>query len=315
MNAPSICLIVPMHGDADYFEKCLESFSKLTYSALEIVIVDDGMTESARAKVAKFAPKVQLLKSNGKGPSYARNYAAQQTKAELLAFTDSDCIVTPDWLDQLREGLGSDPEVTGCGGGQTSPADSTPFQKRVLLFLQRMGMIAEYVRMPGDDGIVEVKHNASCNVLYRRKAFIEVGGFPERIWPGEDVVLDRRLTDAGHRLLQRPDAQVYHYRPTTWRSFARWMLRYGMAQGWLVRHYGFFRRVHYVPPVFCVLAAGAIGAAIFWPVLVAVAGLAAVLAAWVWLRCDFVALLLTAVAGQAWMRGYFLGILKPRPID
>ena len=99
MSRPSICLIVPMHGDADYFERCIESMSKLTYSPLEIILVDDGMTEGAKRKIEKFAPRVRVLKSDGKGPSYARNFAAKNSNAELLAFTDSDCIVSPDWLE------------------------------------------------------------------------------------------------------------------------------------------------------------------------------------------------------------------------
>lgn len=315
MNRPSICLIVPMYGDADYFERCIESMSKLTYEPLEILLVDDGMTESAKRKVEKFAPRVRVLKNNGKGPSYARNYAASQTSAELVAFTDSDCIVSPDWLQQMCEGLGNDPKVAGCGGGQVSPEDSTPFQKRVMQFLQRAGMVAEYVRRPGEEGIVEVNHNASCNVLYRHKAFTDVGGFPNLIWPGEDVVLDRRLTDAGYKLLHKPAATVRHYRPTAFNAFRRWMWRYGLAQGWLVRHYGFFRKVHFVPIVFGVLSALIILAAVYHAGVVALVLLAALLAIWAWFKFDAVLLLMSAIAGTAWISGFVWGVIKPRRIS
>ncbi len=312
MKRPSICLIVPMYGDADYFERCIESMSKLTYEPLEIILVDDGMTPPALRKVERFAPRVRVLKSNGKGPAYARNYAAQQTKADLLAFTDSDCIVSPDWLQQLCEGLGADPEIAGCGGGQVSPEDSTPFQQHVMFFLQRMGMVAEYVRRPGEEGIGEVNHNASCNVIYRRQAFVEVGGFPDAIFPGEDVVLDRRLTDAGYKLRHKPTATVRHFRPTAYNSFRRWMWRYGLAQGWLVRHYGVFRKVHYVGIAASLMAALVALTAIFRVGDVASALLVGILAMWAWLRFNVTLLCMLGVAGSAWLTGFVWGVMRPR---
>lgn len=315
MTNPSICLIVPMRGDADYLERCLSSFVRLTYSPLEIILVDDGMTDAALQKAAR-SPGIRVLKSDGTGPSHARNLAARQTDAELLGFTDSDCIADPDWLDRLREGLGTEPDVAACGGRQLLPDDATPFQARVFTFLQRMGIVAEYLRAPGDAGIVPVRHNPSCNVLYRRRAFLEAGGFPGGLWPGEDVALDYRLTRRGYRLLHNPAAIVYHYRPRGVRSFARWMWRYGLAQGWLVRHFGAFRWVHLAPSVLLFLVAlvlscaatGHLGAA-------AVLLTSLTLALWVWLRFDVAVLLLTVVAGLAWTAGFVGGFLRPRPLD
>ena len=99
----------------------------------------------------------------------------------------------------------------------------------------------------GKGGMLEVRHNPSYNVMYRKNIFLKEGGFLEGLWPGEDVELDRRLKMKGYRLFWSPDALVYHYKPQDTASFRKMMSRYGWAQGFLVRKYGPFRRIHFLP--------------------------------------------------------------------
>ncbi|MFH1318165.1 MAG: glycosyltransferase family 2 protein, partial [Candidatus Omnitrophota bacterium] len=66
-------------------------------------------------------------------------------------------------------------------------------------------------------------------------------------WPGEDVELDYRLKRKGYKMLFNPRAIVYHYKPKNMADFSRMMYRYGEAQGMLVRKYGLFRKIHFIP--------------------------------------------------------------------
>jgi len=109
----------------------------------------------------------------------------------------------------------------------------------------------------------ETEHNPSCNSMYRKEVLRDVGGFDETLWPGEDVELDLKITTQGYRLIYNPEAVVYHYRPGNYIDFGRMMLRYGACQWYLVRKYGFFRRIHYVP-VLVILGLGLMMAALAW---------------------------------------------------
>ncbi|MDD5583875.1 MAG: glycosyltransferase [Candidatus Omnitrophica bacterium] len=243
----NVAVIIPVKGDAGYLPECVRSILANTYPHKEITIVDDGLTSKAREALNEFSAAVKILDSQGKGPSFARNAAAQATRADLLAFTDSDCIAKADWLEELVRGFAEFPGVIACGGIQKIPDDACAFEKKVFLFLQRCGFISEYVRAVKGSNIIPINHNASCNVMYKRDVFLKEGGFKAGLWPGEDVELDYRLKRSGYTLILNPAAIVYHYRPKDLKAFLTMMYRYGLAQGFLVRKYGLFRLMHFLP--------------------------------------------------------------------
>ena len=119
-------------------------------------------------------------------------------------------------------------------------------------FFSLASVVAEYTRSEAAER--EVDHNASCNSAYRRDAFVEVGGFAEGLWPGEDVDLDYRLRRRGYRCYYVPDAVVVHHRPSDPQWFRRMMRRYGRTQRELVRRHGRFRALHWMPPALLALA-------------------------------------------------------------
>jgi hypothetical protein len=93
----------------------------------------------------------------------------------------------------------------------------------------------------------------------------KVGGFNESLWPGEDVELDLRIRRLGFKLIFNPDAMVGHYRAGTWNGFAHMMKRYGEVQGKLVRKYGLFRLLHYVPLALAASVALLVAVLLAWP--------------------------------------------------
>jgi GT2 family glycosyltransferase len=155
--------------------------------------------------------------------------------------------VDKNWLNELCRAFQEYPQASSCGGRQELPSDAAGFEKRVFSFMQKCAFFADYSRPAKKETIFEVEHNPSCCVMYKRDAFIKAGGFLEGLWPGEDVELDYRLKKAGAKIIFNPGAIVYHYRPGDLDSFLKMMSRYGWAQGALVRKYGFFRPIQYLP--------------------------------------------------------------------
>ena len=243
----NICIIVPGYGSCPTLKNCLHSLCQVDYPNFEIIFVDDGLEDTALTVLESFKDKINILKSNSKGPSFARNLAAKQTAADFLAFTDSDCIVPKNWLSELLKGLEKFTSAASCGGRQEIPDDATDFEKQIFAFFKKTGFITDYMRKTANKGLQEVEHNASCNVLYRRDIFLKSGGFLEELWPGEDVEIDYKLRKMGHQLIFNPNSLVYHYRPKNLKSFLKMMFRYGWAQGFLVKRYGLFRKIQLLP--------------------------------------------------------------------
>jgi GT2 family glycosyltransferase len=231
---------------------------------------------------------------------------------EFVAFTDDDCLVAPGWIRGLMAGMVSE-EVAGCGGAQRPPAGETSFGRRVQAFLEAFGFVGNYV-CQANRGILEVPHNPSCNVLYRRQVLVDLGGFHPGLWPGEDLDLDHRLRRSGYRLTFNPQAVVAHYRPESMRALCRMMYRYGRAQAQLVALHGPFRPLHIAPFTVLALALATLVLLFLRPVLAsACIGLALLLLLPVSLiRAGSVvrgvsSFALLFVCVPAWHAGFFLG--------
>ena len=256
---PMISVVIPARNEEDTLSKCLDSLEGLDYpkDRLEIIIIDDGSTDGT-SKILK-GYTVERIGTSGVGPSEARNIGVKKARGEFVVFTDADCIVHKEWLNGLLKGFVDD-AVVGTGGRQESPADETAFGRSVQGFLKSMSFICDYTKTGA--GIVKAEHNPTCNVMYRKAVLEEMGGFESGLWPGEDVELDYRIRRAGYNLMNNSNAIVYHYRPKDIRQFARMMHDYGRVQGYLVKKYGPFRSLHYVPGI--VLMGG-----VLWLLLIA----------------------------------------------
>lgn len=259
MNTPFISVIIPVKNESKTIEASVKSVLSLDYPSFELVVVNDGSTDSTSVLLQQFVNDSRLKVFENPvslGPSSSRNSAVSGAAGEYIAFTDGDCIVDKNWLNELVKGfeappVGSDLEkIAAVGGIQLSPGDESAFGKISHNYMAAVGFVTDYMKKAyasGDPGIELISHNPSCNVLYRKKLLIDFGGFCTDLWPGEDVDLDHRLLLRGYKLLVNPKAVVYHYRSDSMQGFCRMMRSYGKAQGLLVRKYGLFRPVQYIP--------------------------------------------------------------------
>lgn len=261
-NKPLISIIIPAFNAKNTIEKCLNSLRNLKYENREIIIIDDGSKDST-CEFLREQNDIILIETENQGPSRARNLGILIAKGEYIAFTDSDCIVHQDWLDELYTGfekaisllssINEKSQIAAVGGNQLSPIDDTNFGKKVQHFLKKIGVVADYIKKDNVKNIYEVKHNPTCNVLYRKSALIDAGFFNEHLWPGEDLEIDYILKKRGYKFFYNPKAIVYHYRPAKNSNFVKMLFHYGRAQGVLVRKYGMFRLLHFLALSFSVI--------------------------------------------------------------
>ena len=97
---PLVSIIIPVKNEERTIEKCLHSLQALNYPNYEIIVVNDGSTDSTGELLKKF-PAVKVITTEGIGPAAARNLAIESSAGEYLAFTDGDCIIHPEWLNEL----------------------------------------------------------------------------------------------------------------------------------------------------------------------------------------------------------------------
>ena len=309
MNDPVVSVIVAVRNGQGRISACIESLLALDYPAYEILVVDDNSQDDTAVIAGRYAPRVRLIVNESQmGPAESRNRGCRAARGDMAAFIDGDCIADRNWLQELARGFRGN-DAAGVGGAQDVPVDETGFGRKVSAFLKTAGFISDYVKHDSRT-IIRVSHNPSCNVMYKKDVLMKEGGFLKGLWPGEDVELDYRLGKKGYRLYFNSQARVSHYRADTVVKFGKMMWRYGWAQGFLVRRYGFFRKIQYFPILVLVLAslfvlAARSGVPLF--ILILAFFLCAFLLAGLWNT------LLGICAAVCWNCGFFSGLFAGNP--
>lgn len=100
---PLISIVVPVYNVEKYLIRCLSSLVNQTYTNLEILLVDDGSSDSSGAICDKYADKysrVKVFHIKNSGVSNARNFALDNMHGEYVTFVDSDDWLDVDWVEQ-----------------------------------------------------------------------------------------------------------------------------------------------------------------------------------------------------------------------
>ena len=106
MSSPKISVVVPVYNVEKYLEKCVESILSQTFSDFELILVDDGSTDSSGKICDQFAQKdsrIRVIHKENGGISSARNTCVQSAECEYISFIDSDDFVESNYLACLYD--------------------------------------------------------------------------------------------------------------------------------------------------------------------------------------------------------------------
>lgn len=230
---PSVSVIIPVKDRAHDLRECIESLMVLDYPAdkLEILVVDDGSSEDVIGEVRSFPVKTYRMPSSI-GQSACRNFAAQRSKGEILAFLDSDCTVTPRWLKE-QVPLFSRPKIGAVGGYIEG------FYNQTLLDRYEKGRsplnMGQREQESGDDS--SPLYVPSCNLLVTRDIFFLLRGFREDFRVGEDVDFCWRLRKLGKSLLYHLKGKVYHKHRNRLVAMLKRRFDYGTSEASLLNYH------------------------------------------------------------------------------
>ncbi|OGG14842.1 hypothetical protein A2773_07120 [Candidatus Gottesmanbacteria bacterium RIFCSPHIGHO2_01_FULL_39_10] len=116
---PSISVIIPAYNEEKYIARCLSSLKKQTYKDFEIIVVDNNSTDKTAEIAQKYGARV--VKENIQGMTPARERGFREAKAEIIARTDADTILPPNWLEEIYKSFQRNPKAVGILGIFTSP--------------------------------------------------------------------------------------------------------------------------------------------------------------------------------------------------
>ncbi len=222
---PRISVIVCTYNGARTIRDCLEALERLTYADYEVIVVDDGSTDTTAAIARRY--NCRLIQTENRGLASARNTGLRAASGEIVAYTDDDAYPDPDWLTYLATRFLSAADV-GVGGPNIAPAGD--------------GRTAECVaRAPGGPVHVllsdrEAEHIPGCNMAFRKDALEAIGGFdPQFRVAGDDVDVCWRLQERKWTLGFSAAAVVWHHARRSVRTYWKQQSGYGRAEAMLER--------------------------------------------------------------------------------
>ena len=230
---PMVSVIVCSYNGASTLRGCLESLQKLDYPNYEVILVDDGSTDSTPEIAAEFAEKIRVIRQMNQGLSRARNVGMEASRGEIIAYTDSDCMADPRWLYFLvRRMLSAD--YAAAGGPNLSP----PARSHSEAIVAAAPGGPNHVLLTD----VDAEHVPGCNMAFWKWALTEIGGFdPIFRKAGDDVDVCWKLLQRGHRIGFATAAFVWHHRRFTFKAFFKQQAGYGEAEAILrQKHFSLF---------------------------------------------------------------------------
>jgi mycofactocin system glycosyltransferase len=261
---PSVSIVIPVKDRADDLRNCLTSIQALNYpqDKLEVVVVDDGSSDPTPEVAKEFGALLIASGAVAGGPALARNKGAAVAGGEILAFIDSDCTASADWLAELLP-VFDDPKVAAVGGWVDGMHHGSALDRyEAVMSSLNLGR-REMVGGSGGDTF----YLPSCNLLMRKEAFSAAAGFRSELHVGEDVDLTWRLRDAGWSIRYHPSGTVYHaHRSQTW-PFMKRRFDYGTSEGLLQQLHPVRGKKMLLPPmlttILLLLVAALVGQSLF----------------------------------------------------
>jgi len=179
----TISVIIPAYNAAETILPCLLSLRAQAFTPHEIIIVDDASSDNT-VEIAKSYATV-IKNNRNKGAGGARNAGAAVASGEVLAFTDSDCILPPLWLQKISEALKEEGVGAVAGGYIRHEGKSFIGNFAHLELLRRRKDFKKYVETA-----------PSNNFSVRKDIFDAIGGFPELFATAsnEDVVFSFKIS-------------------------------------------------------------------------------------------------------------------------
>ena len=225
-SQPQVSVVVAVRNGAATIGQCIESLLNDQYpdDRREILVVDNGSTDDT-AGIAERYP-IRLIAEPEPGLSRARNRGIEESRGEIVAFTDADCCVSTRWLGELITGFEAD-DVAAVTG-EVVPYPPTTAVERYSA--RRKPSTASWQR--------DLPEPWFCfgNTAVRRDVFDRVGPFdPDFAGIGcEDIDFAWRFADAGLRVRRQPRPVVFHRQRMTSGDLFRQNVRNG--RGWALLH-------------------------------------------------------------------------------
>ncbi|GAA4278528.1 glycosyltransferase [Aquimarina mytili] len=220
--------IIPVYNRPNEIDELLESMADMDYTnAYEIVIVEDGSSETSEQVIEKYNDKLSIsyYQKQNTGPGDSRNYGMQKAQGNYFIILDSDVILPTNYLSEVEDFLSKN--FVHCYGGPDDAHESFTNLQKAISYSMTSYLTTGGIR--GRKNTLGKFQPRSFNMGLSKEAFQASEGFGD-IHPGEDPDLTIRLWKLGYDTALLPDAKVFHKRRISWKKFYNQVHKFGLVR-------------------------------------------------------------------------------------
>ena len=247
---PFVTVIVPLYNDSELLRYCLSSLCLQTYpqERYEVIVVDNGSDENIQPLIKEFSD-IKFFKEERPGSYSARNSGILHANGEILAFTDSDCNPSRDWIEK---GVTTLINTSGCGviGGRIRLFFKKEFKPTAVEIFDAITFFQQKLY------ITKANFSVTANLFTFKKVFEKVGLFNEKLVSGGDVEWCHRVYSSGLYLGYAHNATVNHPARHSYSQMIKKVIRVTKGQfsfdihnDELVKKFADILRKDLIPPV------------------------------------------------------------------
>lgn len=224
----TLSVLICTYNRPQMLAQCLAALIERTDEKPDQVVVVNGGDERTDEAVSRYTGRqglqVQSVRTTNKNLASSRNVGLPHCRGDIIAMTDDDAEVFPDWVLQMKRIHAECPDA-GAVGGPVIGAETDSLVSR----------IADQVTFPNFPSTRAVCTLPGVNVSYKRQVVEQLGQQDETLFRGEDVDYNWRVLQLGYKVYFDPAIKVYHYHRATLRGFLNQHYMYGRAY-YRVRH-------------------------------------------------------------------------------
>jgi GT2 family glycosyltransferase len=221
---PTVTVAVCTRDRTAALRRCLDSLNLVNYPGLELIVVDNAPSDDSTARLVHEYPNVRYISEPRPGLDWARNRAILEAHGEIIAYTDDDVVIDPNWISALAAVFAQEPDVMAVTGLVVPYELETNAQ---ILFEQDLGFGRGFRRKwyradcKQNRRIAKIhggvgKFGTGANMAYRRDLVARIGFFDPALDMGTptngggDIDMFFRVIKEGYALVYEPSAVVRH---------------------------------------------------------------------------------------------------------
>jgi glycosyltransferase involved in cell wall biosynthesis len=188
-QSPTVSAVIPTYNRVAFLCDAIDSILNQSHPVDEIVVIDDGSTDSTLATLKKYGTAIRCISQRNQGPSAARNHGMRVAKGDFVAFLDSDDIWVPKKLELQIAFVDKNPEIDFIFGkmvnfhemtGAETPDIIDPEVYRYLV--EHSANLERFFEM-----LISQNFVAPSSLMARRQSLVQLGFFDESRMIAEDL--------------------------------------------------------------------------------------------------------------------------------